>query len=180
SLFKPDSELSLLNRRGAIAAMPCSRDLYRVLKVSEEVYRGSSGAFDPTALRGRKAPGFARVRLDPERESAELRAPDLRIDLGGIGKGYALDAAARAMDGLGIKSALLNFGGQILAVGTPPGLDACAAPSRSSPRTPRAPTPGPPRSSCWASPRRLRPSAAAPSRLSAARSSPKRFRATST
>jgi thiamine biosynthesis lipoprotein ApbE len=46
-----------------------------------------------------------------------------QIDLGGIGKGYAVDMAARVLKGNGINSALMNFAGNIYAYGTPPGKD---------------------------------------------------------
>ena len=46
-----------------------------------------------------------------------------QIDLGGIGKGYAVDMAARVLKQNGISSALINFAGNIYAFGTPPGKD---------------------------------------------------------
>ena len=46
-----------------------------------------------------------------------------QIDLGGIGKGYAVDMAIRVLKGNGINSALINFAGNIYAYGTPPGKD---------------------------------------------------------
>ena len=49
-----------------------------------------------------------------------------RIDLGGIGKGYALDRAALRLRELGASRALLNFGGQILALDPPQGQDGWA------------------------------------------------------
>ncbi|MBI4424466.1 MAG: FAD:protein FMN transferase [Elusimicrobia bacterium] len=124
SLFKEDSELSALNRRSAMGPTRCSTDLFEILHVANEVHRFSQGAFDPTVSAGRPAPGFSKVRLHENERSVELAEPRLRISLDGIGKGYALDAAARVLARKGVRSAILNFGGQVLAVGTPPGLKA--------------------------------------------------------
>jgi thiamine biosynthesis lipoprotein ApbE len=50
-----------------------------------------------------------------------FKNPDTQIDLGGIGKGYAVDMATRILKGNRIRSALINFAGNIYAYGTPPG-----------------------------------------------------------
>lgn len=121
SLYKEDSELSLANRKAALEPVPCSNDLFESLHVANEVYRFSGGAFDPTFVAGSPAPGFKHVVLDPNAKSVEYREPNLRVSLDGVGKGFALDAAAAALRKAGAQSALLNFGGQVLALGRPPG-----------------------------------------------------------
>lgn len=121
SLFKNDSELSLANRRAALEPVPCSNDLFESLHVANEVYRFSDGAFDPTFVPGKPTLGYKHVVLHPNDKSVEYTEPNLRVNLDGVGKGYALDAAAAALKASGASAALLNFGGQLLAQGRPPG-----------------------------------------------------------
>ena len=56
-------------------------------------------------------------------KTISFRNSGTQIDLGGIGKGYAVDMAIRVLKGNGINSALINFAGNIYAYGTPPGKD---------------------------------------------------------
>jgi FAD:protein FMN transferase len=56
-------------------------------------------------------------------KTVSFRNSGTQIDLGGIGKGYAVDMALRVLKGNGINSALINFAGNIYAYGTPPGKD---------------------------------------------------------
>lgn len=142
--YEYDSELSRLSRSsGQGAPVRVSPELWRVLEHSQELSRLSHGAFDITlgpatslwrkARRDREFPAarhLAMVRersdpaglvLDRESRSAELKAPHMRLDLGGIAKGYALDEAMQVLKQSGISSALINAGGDLLVAGTPPG-----------------------------------------------------------
>lgn len=65
--------------------------------------------------------GWRHVRLDRSDRSVRFDAPGVGIDLGGIGKGIGLDAAARVLMRRGVRTALLDFGGQVLAIGAPRG-----------------------------------------------------------
>jgi thiamine biosynthesis lipoprotein len=65
--------------------------------------------------------GWRRVRLDPAGRTARFDARGVGVDFGGIGKGIALDAAAVRLREHGVTAALLDFGGQVLALGSPPG-----------------------------------------------------------
>ncbi len=56
-------------------------------------------------------------------KTVSFKNPDTQIDLGGIGKGYAVDMATRILKGNMIRSALINFAGNIYAYGTPPGKE---------------------------------------------------------
>jgi FAD:protein FMN transferase len=67
----------------------------------------------------RAAVGWQQLRLDPSRRTATLLVPNMRLDLGGIGKGYAADAAMRVLKGRGITRALVAASGDI-ALGDPP------------------------------------------------------------
>lgn len=144
------SELSRLSQSsGGAAAHPVSQDLWRVLKRAEDISCASDGTFDITvgplvqlwkrARRQRELPtperlAEARTRVDwravvlDEREartqkghSARLTRPGMRLDPGGIAKGYALQEAARVLDGRGIHPFLVSGGGDMVAGEPPPG-----------------------------------------------------------
>lgn len=91
-----------------------------VVEKALQMSRDSGGAFDLTLKKG----GYRAVRLDREAQTIALMEPGLILDLGGIGKGYALDRAAKTLESHGCSSALLDFGGQLLALDPPPGESA--------------------------------------------------------
>lgn len=72
---------------------------------------------------GRLPIGWRHVKLRAPTHSVRFDAPGVGLDLGGIGKGIALDAAARVLARHGVRDALLDFGGQILAMGRPQGAE---------------------------------------------------------
>jgi thiamine biosynthesis lipoprotein len=143
--YKADSDLSRLNREGSRGFMPIEPSLYEVIQQSLTVSKQSGGVFDVTIAPLLKAWKHARVEgrppTDPELaaarrcvgyEKVETREPDqirfrnacVEIDLGGIGKGYAVDRALALLKAAGIRSALVNGGGSSIgAVGTPPGAE---------------------------------------------------------
>ncbi|HEX3354047.1 MAG TPA: FAD:protein FMN transferase [Terriglobales bacterium] len=141
--YKSGSDLSRLNRSASLQPQPVPPDLYRVIAEALFYARLSGGKFDVTVgplvdlwkavLRGERAPapaeearlrgcvGYQNVELLPP-DRIRFRSPCFRIDLGGIGKGYALDRAADVLRSRGISCALLNAGGSsIYAMGAPPG-----------------------------------------------------------
>jgi FAD:protein FMN transferase len=146
SNYKPDSDLSRLNREGHFHTVKVPPELYRVIEESVKYSRISSGKFDITvaplvdmwkaALRGNRVASEAEqeeLRACVGYEKIELIPPDLvnfhslcmRIDLGSIGKGYAVDRAVEVLRGNGIKSALVDAGqSSIYGMGAPPGQSA--------------------------------------------------------
>ena len=145
STYREDSALSRLNRDAHRLPVPVSADLADFVRAALRISEATGGAFDPTVgslvqawdLRGegriptadeldraRGAVGYRKVRLDPRDGTVSYSHPGLWIDPGGIGKGYALDHAAQVLRSRGVESALLDFGGQLLAVGAPPGEEA--------------------------------------------------------
>ena len=77
---------------------------------------------DPERLAlARKAVGYRLVRLNPKGRTVELLAPDMRLDLGGIGKGYAVDQAVQTLKRLGLGRALVEGGGDVMVGEPPPG-----------------------------------------------------------
>ncbi|MGH9785733.1 MAG: FAD:protein FMN transferase, partial [Terriglobia bacterium] len=142
--YRDDSELTRLNRDGAKGLVPLSDDLFAVLRKSVEYSRLTDGAFDVTigpavdawrqaAKEGRVPDGPQRnrwlsrvghslLRFDESQQAAGFDRAGMRVDLGGIGKGWAVDRAAEILRQRGIESALINAGtSSVYAVGAPPG-----------------------------------------------------------
>ena len=143
--FSPESELSRLNGRPG-EEVPVSDLLFQVVETALLAARATRGVFDPTMLRqiedlgydrtfsevarsprpSRPAPSpggaWRRVKLD--REQGTVRLPvGAGIDLGGIAKGMAVDAALRRLDEMGVEVAAVNAGGDLAVLGVAPGLD---------------------------------------------------------
>jgi FAD:protein FMN transferase len=155
SHFKADSDLSKLVRDARNRFVTVEPSLYEVLEESLVFSRRSGGKFDVTVApllrvwneahaKGR-SPSAAEI-ADAQRcvgyEKIETSAPNrirfhsdcLEIDLGGIGKGYAVDRALASLRNAGMRHALVNAGSSsIAAIGSPPGgngwpVDLTAAP----------------------------------------------------
>lgn len=142
SNYKTDSALSHLNRSAHFHAEKVPSDLYRVVEQSVRFSALSGGKFDisiaplvdlwKAAIAGEDAPSLAKqkaARACVGYEKIELTPPDqitfhsscMRLDLGAIGKGYAVDRAAEVLRSSGIRNALIHAGGStILAMGSPP------------------------------------------------------------
>jgi thiamine biosynthesis lipoprotein len=142
STWRDDSEVALLNRAAGGEPRSASRDLIELCAKSAEISRLTNGAFDvavgplvalwkeasrvdaaPSAEaieRARAASGSALVEIDRERAAIRLARSGAALDFGAIGKGYALDRAAANLEERGIHAALLDFGGQLLALDPPP------------------------------------------------------------
>jgi len=139
--YQADSELMRLCDQPFGTPVLISADLFRALQISQEFARLSDGAFDVTVgpfvrlwrfARKRKvlptrseletaraAVGWQKLRLDPRERTATLQVPNMRLDLGGIGKGYAADQAMAVLRKKGITRALVAASGDI-AIGAPP------------------------------------------------------------
>ena len=145
SRFLPDSELCHLNERSGRETR-VSAVLFDVLRQAQEFNLVSGGAFEPAVLRDLEAAGYDRsfeqisdssediplcasapeassisqARLDAAKGSV-LAPAGLRIDLGGIGKGYTVDAVARLMQPA--RNFVVNAGGDMFASGSGPDGD---------------------------------------------------------
>jgi FAD:protein FMN transferase len=139
--YEAESELMRLSKAPPGVPVPVSDGLFRVLQKSQELAGASGGAFDVTvgpvvqlwrrARRQRELPdpgrlaaarhavGFTNLRLDPRHRTATLLAGSMRLDLGGIAKGYGADEALRVLRGMGLSRALVAASGD-LAIGDPP------------------------------------------------------------
>ena len=140
--YRETSELMMACKRAAHDWVGVSRDLFRVLALSERVARQSAGAFDVTVgpvvrlwrrarrmnelpdakklAAARRLVGYRRLRLDARRQAMRLDKAGMLIDLGGIAKGYAADAALAALKDYGVRSALVAAGGDIVTGDAPP------------------------------------------------------------
>src|SRR5262245_20623654 len=124
-------------------AVKVSDDLWHVLSASQDISRASNGAFDVTigpltklwrrARRWKELPeadalaaaragvGYQFLKLDSAARTAQLLKPYMRLDLGGIAKGFAADEAVKTVVGCGISCVLVRASGYIAAADPPPG-----------------------------------------------------------
>ncbi len=142
--YDPDSELSRLS-----AASPTKQpvslgpDLWNVLERAQSLARRTDGAFDVTVgpyvrlwrrarrqkempsperlAEARAAVGYQHLVLDSDARSAMLNVANMRLDLGGIATGYAVDEALKVLRAQGITRALIDASGDIAASDPPPG-----------------------------------------------------------
>jgi FAD:protein FMN transferase len=113
SYQEADSELSMLNRSAANDAQRVDPRTYRVLQAALQIARLSRGAFDPCVLD--KTTTWRDIQLlDGER--VRYTKP-LRVDLGGIAKGFAVDEAVERLKILGMDDICVNAGGDLCVAG---------------------------------------------------------------
>jgi thiamine biosynthesis lipoprotein len=136
SRFRADSEVGVANREAAHAAVPEGPATRRVLEEALAWAEATDGAFDPclgraTGLwdvnRRKEPPPGEEVRalagrrlyegLDLGRASVRFADSDVAIDLGAIGKGWAVDRAVDALRAAGVSDAIVNLGGDLYAMG---------------------------------------------------------------
>ncbi|HEV3168674.1 MAG TPA: FAD:protein FMN transferase [Isosphaeraceae bacterium] len=140
--YNPESELMRLCDQAGGPPVKVSDDLFTVLERAQDISRRSEGAFDVTvgpvvrlwrrARRTRELPdpetlkhalslvGYQNVKLDPQSHTVQLLKPGMKLDLGGIAKGYASGAAIAELKRLGIDRALVAGEGDIVVSGPPP------------------------------------------------------------
>ena len=146
SNYRPSSELSRINRQAAREAITTDPEVFKLLQTSFDYSRRSDGAFDITVgplmrawgffrkngqypslaelLRARAKVGWKMVQLDPQQRSVNFDTPGMELDMGGIGKGYAVDRVIDILRDANVTSALVDAGSSTLyALGTPPGKE---------------------------------------------------------
>jgi len=134
SRFDPSSDVAQISRLGAGESMRVGLEVFECLQLAAKVHAETDGAFDVTVgglmncVRDNTATaadretarglvGMSRLTFDPQQFTIGVTAP-VEIDLGAIGKGYALDKCAELLAEWGIKEALLNSGtSTVLAIG---------------------------------------------------------------
>lgn len=137
SPFRPESDLSRINREAAAADVQVSEELFHLLACANEFSRLSGGAFDITfasaghlydyrqavrpddeaLARAREAVGWERLHLDARRRTVRFERAGMRIDLGGFAKGHAVEMGAAILRRHGIAHAIVSAGGDSRVIG---------------------------------------------------------------
>lgn len=132
SVYKPRSELSTLNRFGGQRAVMASEDTLTLLALAQDLHRITRGAFDITAGSLSEVWGFSRregamptetqiasalknvgsehLQIDVPNKTVRLLRGGVQVNPGGIGKGYALDSAAKQLTMAGIGDFMMHGG----------------------------------------------------------------------
>ncbi len=142
--YDSDSEISRLSlSSGSDRWIPVGEDLWTILDAAQKLSNESDGAFDLTigpsvnlwrrARRQKKLPdeyllmlmkdrvGYNFLQLDSAPRAARLLKPDMRLDAGGIAKGYAMDQAMNVLHAFQITNAMIQGGGDMVLGEPPPG-----------------------------------------------------------
>jgi thiamine biosynthesis lipoprotein len=136
SVFREQSELSRINREAALAPLPIEPRLFALLQLAQRLHRETHGAYDLTSTplweiwgfkrREGRLPtdeeiatalmqvGMDRVLLDPTSTSVRFSTPGVRLNLGSIGKGYALDRCQELLTAAGMHDFCIHGGNSSL------------------------------------------------------------------
>ena len=137
SVYKPTSEVSRVNALAAQQPVKISPELFQLLTTALDYSRITEGAFDITYasvgymydFRAHQRPteqqiqsalpaiNFRHVLLDPATSTVRFSQAGVRIDLGGIAKGYAVDQGIAILQARGFSHALVNAGGDSRVIG---------------------------------------------------------------
>lgn len=144
SLFRPTSEIAHLNARAAREPVRVTPEVFALLQQAQKLHAESGGAFDITVAplvrcwgfmggdgrlprpeevaEARAKVGMGLVRLDPDGFTVQFAREGVMLDLGAIGKGYAVERGAEVLREAGVSSALFHGGtSTVQAIGSPPG-----------------------------------------------------------
>ena len=143
SIYKKESEISMVNLKAGLEEVKVSGDSLYLIEKALYYSELSDGAFDITVgplieLWGfgggeKRVPektqiekalplvNYRNVSINREKSTVKLEKPGMKIDLGGIAKGYAVDRMIGILKRDGIKEAIVNAGGDIYALGNPAG-----------------------------------------------------------
>ncbi|WP_439626936.1 FAD:protein FMN transferase [Gemmata sp.] len=144
TVYRDSSEVARLNASAADAPVEVEEQLFDLFERCAGWTHETDGAFDvatgaitkawgffgrggrvptpPERIAAMRRTGFRHVVLNPDARTVKFRVPGLELNLGAVGKGYALDRAASLLRESGVKSALLHGGGSsVYAIGHPPG-----------------------------------------------------------
>ena len=159
--WKPDSEVSQVNAAAGKDAVAVGADTFAVVEKSLWISKASGGVFDISfeAMKGiwkfdeekeekipdkkvveaaRKLIDWKKIQIDAAKHTIKLADGGMRINLGGIAKGYAVDAAGRVLEAEGLSAYFIQAGGDLFVKGRKPG----DKPFRVGVRDPRSPNRG--------------------------------------
>jgi len=139
--YKSDSEINRVNKDGFKTAVRLSQSTYEVLQRSIQFSKLTDGAFDVTVgplvdlfraakdkevlpseddiSQAKSKVGFEKLKLDDQNQAVQFTVEGMRLDLGGIAKGYAIDRAIEAMQSHGAIGGMVDIGGDIRCFGAP-------------------------------------------------------------
>ncbi len=137
SPYIEDSELSRINREAAAKAVTISQELFDLIQLAQDMSEQSNGAFDISFAsigylydyRNQVQPDeasidarldaidYRKIRLDAQKTSIAFEKEGMRIDLGGIAKGYAVDNGIRILRDCGITNGIVSAGGDSRIIG---------------------------------------------------------------
>jgi FAD:protein FMN transferase len=137
STYKPSSEVSMVNAEAAKHPVKITKELFDLLNKALEFSRLTEGAFDityasvgymynfpehikPTEQQIKSAlpaVNYHHVVLDAKAQTVKFTQPGVRIDLGGIAKGYAVDRGIALLQAKGVTHALVTAGGDSRVIG---------------------------------------------------------------
>jgi thiamine biosynthesis lipoprotein len=147
SLYRPTSEIARVNAFAAREPVRITPPVFRLLEHACRLHHESGGAFDITiaplvrcwgfmdgsgswpdsaeVIRVREQVGMQHVILDEDSMTVRFDREGVMLDLGAIGKGYAIDRAAGILREAGVTSALLHGGtSTVYGIGKPPSAEA--------------------------------------------------------
>ena len=142
--WRPDSDISKINAQAGASPVRVSSEVFEVLTRSQEFAQKSSGAFDVSfyALRGlwhfdedltptlpdpaelrRRLPliNYRNIQLSAKDKTVRLAKVGMAVNLGGIGKGYAVDAAVKLLRARGVVDGMVQAGGDLMLFGSKDG-----------------------------------------------------------
>jgi thiamine biosynthesis lipoprotein len=137
STYKPTSQVSRVNAEAATHPVVVEEDLFGLLQTALDFSRITEGAFDITyasvgymydyrrhikptdaqIARALPAISYKHVILDPATHSVSFTQPGVRIDLGGIAKGWAVDRGIEILRAAGVERAFVTAGGDTRIIG---------------------------------------------------------------
>ncbi|MEX0719482.1 MAG: FAD:protein FMN transferase [Balneolaceae bacterium] len=144
SRFLPESEISKINRLAFGEPVKISNEVYSILKTCQNYFSISNGAFDVTLYplikywneKESRHPqisefrnivrdtGMGHITLNDDEKSVSFGNENIEIDLGGFGKGYALEKMNRLLNNFAVENAFISFGeSSVLTVGSHPAGD---------------------------------------------------------
>ena len=137
--YSRSSQLTIVNREAHKYPVKVNEKLYNLIEESINISKNTEGAFDitvtplvelwgfykkqnspPSSDRIKEAlekVGFSNIVLDRENKTISFKKDNVDLDLSAIAKGYAVDKAVKAIRECGIKSAIINAGGDIYCLG---------------------------------------------------------------
>jgi thiamine biosynthesis lipoprotein len=119
SRFLPNSDITRVNHLAAGERMRVTPTTLECLAIARHMFDLTGGAFDVSI-----GTGLPSLELDPDESLVLATTAGVRLDLGGIGKGYAVDLMAEVLEEWGLSAALVHGGfSSVLALDAPPGHD---------------------------------------------------------